>query len=99
MSTNPSPNQLSTPTVSNSSVEVASVNLTRAGLFVFNPSATVTLYISPGETAATTAGCMAIQPQQGQMLGPPFIPPWTNSMNAIASSGGSNEIVILEFYP
>ena len=38
--TYPSPNAFATPPVSNSSVSVATFNLQRAGLYVFNPSAT-----------------------------------------------------------
>jgi hypothetical protein len=99
-STFPSPNALTTPTVSNASIQVATVNPQRAGLYVFNSSATVTLYVSPLGTAAASdgAGSIAIQPMQGQMFGPPNTPAWTNGMNAIASSAGSNVIVILEFY-
>jgi hypothetical protein len=97
--TYPSPNALSAPTVSNSSVAVAAYNAQRAGLYVFNPSATVTLWVSPTGTAAVVngAGSVAIQPLQGVMFGPPNTPPWTNGMSAIASAGGSNVIVILEY--
>lgn len=95
----PSPNGLSTPTVSNSSVAVAAPNLQRAGLYVFNPSATITLWVSPTGMPAVVngAGSVAIQPLQGVMFGPPNTPPWTNGMSAIASSAGSNVIVILEY--
>jgi hypothetical protein len=98
--TQPSPNALTTPTVSNASVVVAQPNPQRAGLYVFNPSATVTLSVSPlGTTAvASGAGSINIQPQQGQMFGPPNTPVWTNGMAAIASQAGANVIVILEFY-
>jgi hypothetical protein len=98
--TYPSPNALTTVTVSNTSVAVATINLQRAGLYVFNPSATITLWVSPLGTAAATngAGSIAIQPLQGVMFGPPNTPAWTNGMNAVASSGGSNVIVILEYY-
>jgi hypothetical protein len=95
--TQPSPNQLVTPTVSNTSIAVATVNPQRAGLFVFNPSATITLYVTPLGTAAVVGAGTAIQPLQGQMFGAPNTPPWTNGMNAIASSAGANVIVILEF--
>lgn len=97
-STYPSPSALTTPTVGGSSVQVASPNLQRAGLFVFNPSATVTLWVMPLGTAAVVGNGIAIQPQQWQMFGPPNTTQWTAGMNAIASSGGSNVIVILEFY-
>lgn len=99
-STYPSPNALSAPTVSNTSVAVATNNPQRAGLYVFNPSATITLWVSPTGIAASVngAGSVAIQPLQGVMFGPPNTPPWTNGMNAIASSPGSNVIVILEYY-
>ena len=99
-STYPSPNALSPPTVSNASIQVTGTNLSRAGLYVFNPSPTVILSVSPLNTPAVVngAGSVQIQPQQGQMFGAPNTPPWTNGMNAIASSAGSNVIVILEFY-
>jgi hypothetical protein len=76
------------------------VNASRAGLYVFNPSATITLWVTATGTAASVngAGCVAIQPLQGVMFGPPNTPPWTNGMNAIASSPGANVIVILEYY-
>ncbi len=98
--TYPSPNALSAPTVSNASVAVATANLQRAGLYVFNPSATITLWVSPTGTPAVVngAGSIAIQPLQGVMFGPPNTPPWTNGMSAIASSAGTNIIVILEYY-
>ncbi len=98
--TYPSPNALVTANVSSSSVAVAQANLQRLGLYVFNPSASVTLWVSPTGTAAAVngAGSVAIQPLQGVMFGPPNTPPWTNGMNAIASSAGSNVIVILEYY-
>lgn len=96
-STYPSPSQLATPTVGASSVQVAGANLSRIGLFVFNPSSTVTLWVSPTGTNATTTGSVAIEPLQGVMFGPPNTPNWTAGMNAIASSGGSNAIVIFEY--
>jgi len=99
-STYPSPSALTTPTVSNTSVAVTGTNLQRAGLYVFNPSATVTLSVAPTGTAAVAggAGSVAVQPQQGVMFGPPNTPPWTNGMSAIASAPGANVIVILEYY-
>jgi hypothetical protein len=99
-STYPSPNALSAPTVSNVSIQVAAVNNQRAGIYVFNPSASITLWVSPiGINAAVNgAGSVAIQPLQGVMFGPPNTPAWTNGMNAIASSAGSNVIVLLEYY-
>jgi hypothetical protein len=98
--TQPSPLALVTPTVSSSSVSVATPNLQRAGLYVFNPSATITLWVAPTGTnaAANGAGSVAIQPLQGVMFGPPNTPRWTNGMNAIASSAGSNIVVIHEYY-
>ena len=99
--TNPSPNALTAPFVSNSSVLVTGSNLTRAGLYVFNPSATITLWVSPLGTPATVNGAFSvtIQPLQGVMFGPPGMPSWTNGMNAIASSAGNNVIAILEYLP
>src|SRR5215831_17218673 len=97
-STYPSPNALSPPVVSNVSVVVAGVQLQRLGLYVFNPSATVTLWVAPTGTPAAVGGpgSIAVQPLQGIMLGPPSsMPPWTNGMNAIASVAGSNQICLL----
>lgn len=100
-STYPSPSALAPSTVSNSSVAVAGANLSRVGIFVFNPSSSVTLWVAPTGTAAAVAGAgsVAIEPLQGVMFGPPNTPPWTNGMNAIASSAGTNVIAILEYYP
>ena len=63
----PSPNALPETTVSNTSVVVATINLQRAGLYVFNPSATITLWVSPSSTPAVVngAGSVAIQPLTG----------------------------------
>jgi hypothetical protein len=100
-STNPSPNALATPLVSSTSVEVATANPTRLGLYVFNPSATITLWVTAlGTTAVVNgSGCLAVQPQQGLFFGPPNMPQWTNGLNAIASSAGSNVICVFEFLP
>jgi hypothetical protein len=96
----PSPNGIVTPTVSSASIAVIGAVVSRLGLYVFNPSATITLWVSPTGTPAAVngAGSIAIQPLQGVMFGPPTMPSWTNGMNAIASSAGTNVIVILEFY-
>lgn len=98
--TYPSPNALVTSTVGAVSTVVAVANLQRVGLYVFNPSSTVTLYVAPTGTVAAVAGAgsVAIQPLQGVMFGPPNTPSWTNGMNAVASQVGSNVIVILEYY-
>lgn len=98
--TQPSPKALTPPTVSTTSVQVAMANPQRAGLYIFNPSGSITLWVSPDATAAAVngTGSVAIQPLQGVMFGPPNTPPWTNSMNAIASSAGANVIGILEYY-
>ena len=45
--TYPSPNALVETTVSNTSTTVATINLQRAGLYVFNQSATITLWVAP----------------------------------------------------
>lgn len=99
-STYPSPAALVTPLVGTSSVQVAPPNATRAGLYVFNPSATLTLWVTPtGNTAAVAgAGCIAVQPLQAIWFGPPNLPAWTNGMNAIFSGSGPTAICILEFY-
>lgn len=99
-STYPSPNALPTPTVSTASVAVATINPQRAGLQVWNPSATVTLWVAPTGIAAAVngAGSVPIQPLQGVMFGAPNSPRWTNGMSAIADTAGANVIVILEYY-
>lgn len=96
--TYPSPAALVTPTVSNASIQVCAPNLQRRALYIFNPSATVTLAVMPTGTPAAIANGIIIQPQQGVWFGTDASAPWTNGMNAIASVGGSNVIVILEFY-
>src|ERR1700679_2777710 len=98
-STYPSPTALGTPNVTNASVQVAPVNLTRSALYVFNPSATVTLWVTPAGSTAVVggAGCIAVQPQQGIYFGPPTMGQWTNGMEAIASAAGTNTICVLEF--
>ena len=100
-STYPSPAALATPNVTNASVQIAGSNLSRLGIYVFNPSATVTIWVCPTGTTAVVggAGCVAVQPQQGIMFGPPNTPPFTNAMNAIASSAGTNPIAVWEYYP
>lgn len=100
MSTVPSPLALATPSVGNAaSVQVAPQGLSRVGLYVFNPSATATLWIAPLGTVAAVGGvgCIAIQPLQGMMLGSPTMPAWTNGINAIYSAS-SGAICLLEFY-
>lgn len=101
-STYASPNQLTTAVggpllVSNVSVQVTGQNLQRVGLYVFNPSATVTLWVSPA-SPVTVGGGVTIEPLQGVMCGPPNTPSWTNGMFAIASAAGNNVIVLLEYY-
>jgi len=113
----PSPVNLVTPgqpLVGTGSVNVIGPNLTRAGLYVFNPGNTNVIWITPQTTAQTPlnpggqnnpavvggAGCIPIQPQQGLMLGPPNnMPNFTNGLNAIASAGSNNPFTIWEFYP
>jgi hypothetical protein len=98
MSTLPTPVAIATPTVGTTPVQVAGPNSTRLGLYVFNPSATVTLWITavPAAPSVGGNGCIAIQPSQGLFLGPPNMPPWTAGINGIAGSLG-NVIAVLEF--
>jgi hypothetical protein len=101
-STYPSPNELLTPAgtpllVSNTAVLVTGPNLQRVGLYVFNPSSTVTMWVSPVPSVAVGTG-VTVQPLQGVMCGPPNTPAWTNGMYAIASAAGNNVIVLLEYY-
>ena len=102
MSTFPSPAALNTPNVSNVSVTVAQQNATRLGLYVFNTSSTVTIWVAPLPTPAVVggSGSIAIQPLQGVMLGPPGeMPPFLQGLNAIASAAGVNALTVWEFYP
>jgi hypothetical protein len=94
-----SPIALNAPKVGTISVKVAPPNPHRAGLYVFNPSASITLWVTPTGTPAVVngAGSVAINPLQGQMFGPPGMPAWTNGMSAAASSGDGNPISILEY--
>jgi hypothetical protein len=93
-----SPTGLNVPTVGASSVQVAGPNQRRAGLYVFNPSNAVPLWVAPAGTLAAVsgAGSIVIQPGQGVMFGPPNTPSWSNGMNAIASGNGS-PISVLEY--
>lgn len=96
----PSPTALVTPAVGTVSVQVAAFNPPRIGLFVYNPSQAVTLWVAPSGTAAAVggAGSIAIEPRQGKNLGPPDGPAWTNGLNAIADTAGANAITILEYH-
>lgn len=90
------PVALDTPSVAQTSVEIASTNATRAGLYVFNPNATNTLWIAPGSTvaAANGEGSVAVQPLQGIW----FIDiPFTNSMNAVFNAG-TGSVTVWEMY-
>jgi|SRR5215469_761804 len=98
--TYPSPAALATPVVSTTSVQVAPFNPQRRALYVYNPSATVSLFVMPLGTPAAIGNGIIIQPMQGILFGSmtDSLPPWTAGMNAIAGTAGSNVIVILEFY-
>lgn len=94
-----------TPTVGAVSAQVIPANLTRRGLFVFNPG-NVVIWICPATNNAGMAvpaviggaGSIPIQPQQGLMLGDDgSTPPFTNALVAIASPGGQ-PFTIWEFY-
>ena len=78
---------------------VAPPNPHRSGLYVFNPSPAVTLWVAPTGTRAIVngAGSVAVSPLQGVMFGPPGMPSWTNGISAAASSGDGNPISILEY--
>lgn len=99
-STYPSPNSIFSGTVSNTSTQVAAANPQRIGLQVYNPSASITLWVAPLGTAAVVngSGSVAIQPLQAVMFGPPNTPNWTQGMNAIASSAGTNPCTVYEYY-
>lgn len=95
----PSPSALPTPLVGTASVQIAAQNTQRTGLYVFNPSGTVTLWVSPNGTLAVVngAGSVAIQPLQGIFFGPPATPPFTQSMNCITTAPNANATV-WEYY-
>jgi hypothetical protein len=95
----PSPSALNPPQVGMSSVQIAAVNPQRTGLYVFNPSGTVTLWVSPDGTPAAVngAGSVAIQPLQGIFFGPPTMPSFTQAMNCISTATNSN-VTVWEYY-
>jgi hypothetical protein len=103
--TYPSPQATVSVSVGTVSVLVVPLNLSRSGLYVFNPGAVV-LWICPITTnnglplAASVggAGSIAVQPQQGLIFGGSGLPHFTNGMNAIAASGGSNPITCWEYF-
>lgn len=92
-----SPKALSTPSVAQTSVTIASKNESRIGLYIFNPSATATLWIAPGATAAAAngAGSAAIQPLQGQWFIDQNL--GTNSFNAVFDTG-TGVVTVWEIY-
>jgi hypothetical protein len=96
----PSPVALLSPWVGTKSAPVANPNPRRLGLYVSN-SSSVTIWISPSDTAAAVngAGSVPIQPLQSLMFGPPAMPAWTAGMNAIAAEDGPHSISVLEFLP
>lgn len=96
MSTQPVPRTIVTPLVGLVSVQVASQNITRNGLYVYNPSLAATIAISPSDAAAVIngAGSITLGPGIGITLGADL--PYLNGLNAIASSG-STPITIWEF--
>lgn len=97
-STYASPASVALANVNVTSVQVATPNPQRVGLYVFNPSSSVTLWVGP-VTSISVAGAnaIAVQSLQGIMLGPPNMPPWTAGLFAIAVSGPL-PISIFEFY-
>lgn len=91
------PKVLTTPSVAQTSIQIAGSNPTRLGLLVFNPSATVTLWVAPDSTvaAANGSGSMAIQPLQYILFSGDLN--WTNSMNAVFESS-TGAVTVLELY-
>ena len=94
--TQPSPSALATPSVAQSSVQIAGPNPSRAGLYVFNPHGTATLWIAPTGTvaAANGAGSVAVQPLQGMLF---IDQPYINGLNAVYDTG-TNPVTVWEFY-
>lgn len=97
-----------TATVGTSSTLIVPVNATRLGLYIFNPSATVPIWICPSQGPQGTgggnvpavvngAGSMLLQPLQGVLWCPPQGPSYTNGVNAICGTP-STPITIWEFY-
>jgi hypothetical protein len=94
VSTAINPRTFGAPAVGTVSVQVAPVNPSRSGLLVYNPGGTVNLWICAGDTTAAPngAGCLLVPPGQGHNLNG-----WTQSVNAIAESGGANPITVQEY--
>ena len=100
-------------TVGTLSSTVLQPNISRLGVYLFNPSATVIIWVapltqpqtpgSPGGPAnpavVNGTGSIPIQPQQGLMLGAGAsgMPPFTNGLNAICGTP-STPLTIWEFY-
>jgi len=93
-STRPQPITAITPLVGTAVVQVISSNASRLGLFVYNPG-TVTLALCGPEIVAPTVGgtgTLSLTPGQGIQLDE-----WTAALFAIAASGVSNPITVMEF--
>lgn len=101
MSTILSPVALPAVNVPNSSVQVAPSNPSRLGLYVFNPNASINLWIAPGAVAAAVngAGSIFLAAKTGLVLTPQTFAQFTQSLNAIAESGPTNAITVWEVYP
>lgn len=84
--------------VGTSSVAAIGYNQNRRGIIFINPSATVTLYVCPANQVAVAGQGVPILPQGQQTF---ISDPNTNvsfncGWNAIAQSGGSNSLTVLE---
>lgn len=94
MSTIPSPLPFAAPLVGVASAQVCPANPTRSALFVYNPSLTATIAISPTGLAAVIngAGSITLPPGVGIELDG-----FTTALLAIATAA-STPITVWEFY-
>lgn len=93
--TRPGPNTFATPLVGTSPIQVIPANGSRLGLFVYNPGTVATLAICGDDVVNPTvngAGTLTLLPGAGMQLDG-----WTRALVAIASTGASNPITVMEF--
>lgn len=87
-------------------ITIAQPNLSRSALYVFNPSASAVLWVSPITVfnsvtnavnqpfpATVGVGSVPIQPGQGMLFDG-----WTNGLSAIASAGTITGAAVWEYY-
>lgn len=79
-------------------VQICPSNPGRISLYVYNPSATVTIAIAPADaTPAVNGQGITIPPLTGVALGGPNDYAFTNAIVAIASAGTTNVVTVWEW--